>query len=201
MTFSRSLDGQVFDSYRVRFCGSMDLDEEQATRLGRGEEIALTVLGTVTDVNVKTIKGDAVRVAVLKVIDTNFDKLEAATAAIEIAQLFEVAKAPVAPDSPEEWRAWVRRDDEKTVTNVPGNEFPAAQNFPETDNDGYFTEVVGRIGNGLTRDRPMAASGPRVLPFTDETVREVDKLDAGQPLARVGSRDGALSRFIDEAVG
>lgn len=188
MTVSRMLDGFPMDHYKLRFSGAVELSEAEATRVGLGEDLEMEISVTVKDIAVKTLKGEITRVAVLNVIDARLQTPDPGHLFDPIGYKAQrTTDREEAPSNPEEWRAFIRRDDEKTVTNVPIMGMPAERTFADTDNNGEVT-VIGRIGNA--EPRAMAASGPKVLPFLDETV-----------VARVGSRDPALSRFIDEGMG
>lgn len=188
MTVSRMLDGFPMDHYKLRFSGAVELSEAEATRVGLGEDLEMSVLVTVKDIAVRTQKGEITRVAVLNVIDARLQTPDPGQLFDPIGYEHQVTTdREDVPTSPEEWRAWVRRDDLTTVTSVPVPGGMPERTFPETDNDGNLVTVVGRIGNA--EPRAVAASGPKVLPFSDETA-----------VARVGSRDPALSRFIDESV-
>jgi hypothetical protein len=68
-TASRSLDGLSFESYRARYNGSVDLEEEEAQKLALGETVVMVVVCTVADVQARTVKGEISRVAVCKVTD------------------------------------------------------------------------------------------------------------------------------------
>lgn len=200
MTISRSLDGQVFDHYKVRFSGAVEIDDVDAARIGLGEDLEMTVLINVKDIAVKTLKGEITRVAVLNVFDA---KLPTNHLFDPIGYEHQVTTGAEPPASAEEWRQFIRRDDLETVTNVPAGPVPE-RTFAETDNDGNFIDtlnegitVVGRIGNAAPR--ASNASGPKVLPFSPDD--EPTVVDRTLPLASVGSRDRALSRFIDESVG